>query len=66
MLTRTTTALVATALLATAIASPALARSAPSEAQRAQQNSCATWHKNAPRGEWDCAHSSNSPPDPSQ
>ena len=59
MLTRITTALVATALLATAIASPALARSAPSGAQRAQQNSCATWHSNPPRSEWDCANSSN-------
>jgi hypothetical protein len=59
MLTRITTALVATALLATAIASSALARSAPSGAQRAQQNSCATWHSNPPRSEWDCANSSN-------
>jgi hypothetical protein len=59
MLTRIPAAFIATALLATAIASPALARSAPAGAQRAQQNSCASWHANAPRSDWECAHSSN-------
>jgi hypothetical protein len=59
MLTRITAAFVAIALLATAIASPALARNAPSGGQQAQQNSCASWHANAPRSDWDCAHSSN-------